>query len=60
MEGKMSKKEIHKKYCDECLKFQLGGCGGAQYHIPNICEQPLCDKVRNELKELKNEQGKRL
>lgn len=43
-----------------CLKFQLGVCGGAQYHIPNICEQPLCDKVRNELKELKNEQGKRL
>lgn len=56
----MSKKEIHKKYCDECLKFQLGACCGAQYHIPNICEQLLCDKVRNELKELKNEQGKRL
>ena len=60
MEGNMSKEEIHKKYCDECLKFQLGVCGGAQYHIPNLCEQPLCDKVRNELKELKNEQGKRL
>lgn len=56
----MSKKEIHKKYCDNCLKFQLGVCGGAQYHIPNLCEQPLCNKVRNELKELKNEQGKRL
>ena len=49
------KKEIHKKYCDDCLKFQLGVCGGAQYYIPNICEQPLCDKVRNKLKELKNE-----
>ena len=49
----MSKKEIHKKYCDDCLKFQLGVCGGAQCHIPNLCEQPLCNKVRNELKELK-------
>ena len=29
----MNKKEIHKKYCDNCLKFQLGVCGGAQYHI---------------------------
>ena len=40
--------EIHKKYCDNCLKFQLGICGGAQYHIPKLCEQPLCDKVRKE------------
>ena len=48
----MSKKEIHKKYCDDCLKFQLGVCGGAQYHIPNLCEQPLCDKVRKEITEI--------
>ena len=51
----MSKAEIHKKYCDECLNFQLGVCGGAQYHIPNLYEQPICNKVRNELKELKDE-----
>ena len=55
MEGNMSKKEIHKKYCDDCLNFQLGVCGGAQYHIPNLYEQPICNKVRNELKELKDE-----
>ena len=40
------------KNCKEC---PLWVCGGAQYNIPNLCEQPFCNKVRNELKELKNE-----
>lgn len=44
----MNKKELHKKYCDNCLKFQLGICSGVQCHIPKLCEQPLCDKVKKE------------
>lgn len=51
----MDKKELHRKYCNGCLKFLVGACGGIQYHIPNIVEQPLCDKVRKEYEKVVKE-----
>lgn len=48
-------KKLHHKHFDECLNFQLGVCGGIQYHIPGVIEQPLCEKVRKARKEIENE-----
>ena len=51
----MKIKDLHHKYCDKCLNFQVRACMGIMYHVPNIAEQPLCNKVKNKLKELENE-----
>ena len=52
----MSKEQLHKKHCDNCLKFLIGQCGGIKYHVEGIINQPLCDKAKKELKRLEEEQ----
>ena len=52
------KKEIHRKNCDNCFRFMMMKCGGAMYHIPPHCEQPLCDCVKellNNVEVIENE-----
>ena len=55
----MNKETLHKKHCDNCIQFLIGQCGGIQYHVEGIIEQPLCDKARKELEKLReNEDAK--
>ena len=49
-------KDVHRHYCDGCINFLTGQCGGAQYHIPGCIEQPLCAAVKKALKEVNNDE----
>lgn len=52
----MTKNELHRKYCSNCMLFEIGTCRGIMYHVPKLSEQPLCRTVKNKLKELEKQE----